>query len=181
MVVSPRTRYAQADGAEIAFQVLGDGPTDILMLTGGTTPIDCVDEEPRMARFHRRLASMGRLIRFDRRGIGQSDRGSPGSPPSHEQWVIDALAVLDAVGSAEANVFAPWTAGPDGIVLASAKPERVSGLVLFCAAARLAWAPDFPFGVAEDLVAPVFDLASDPDAVELGYDFLGHIRALGCG
>jgi len=172
MAASPRTRYTQVDGVEIAFQVLGDGPTDILMLTGGTTPIDCVDEEPRMARFHRRLASMGRLIRFDRRGIGQSDRGSPASPPSNEEWARDAIAVLDAVGSTKATVIAPFTAGPDGIVLAASEPERVSGLVLFCTSARAAWAPDFPFGVAGDLMDSVFDLASDPDAVELGFDLL---------
>ena len=172
MAASPRTRYTQVDGIEIAFQVLGDGPTDILMLTGGTTPIDCVDEEPRMARFHRRLASTGRLIRFDRRGIGQSDRGSHRAPPSHEEWARDATAVLDAVGSGEATVIAPFTAGPFGIVLAASQPERVSGLVLFCTAARVAWAPDFPFGVTEDVIVPTLDLAADPDAVELGFDAL---------
>ena len=96
---SSRTRYATCDDVEIAYQVVGDGPIDILLYTGGTTPIDCVDEEPSMARFQRRLATVGRLIRFDRRGVGLSDRGSPSNPPTEAQWVEDAVAVLDAVGS----------------------------------------------------------------------------------
>jgi class 3 adenylate cyclase len=131
--------------------VLGDGPVDLLLLTGGTTPIDCVDEEPRMARFHRRLATFGRLIRFDRRGIGQSERGSPADPPTPEDWAEDATAVMDAAGSEQAVVIAPWTAARDGIVLTTTRPERIRSLVLI------------------DLVRRV---GTDPDAVELGYDML---------
>ena len=94
-----RTRYAKCGDLDIAYQVLGAGPIDSLVYSGTGIPIDCVDEEPSMARFHRRLATFSRLIRFDRRGFGSSDRGSISSPPTQEQWVDDALAVLDSVGS----------------------------------------------------------------------------------
>jgi pimeloyl-ACP methyl ester carboxylesterase len=78
---STRTRYAKAGEVDVAYQVLGDGPIDLLLYIGAIIPIDCMDEEPSLARFHRRLTSFARLVRFDRRGIGLSDRGSPSSPP----------------------------------------------------------------------------------------------------
>ena len=116
---STRTRYATCSDVEVAYQVLGDGPIDILLYTGGTTPIDCVDEEPAMARFQRRLATVGRLIRFDRRGVGLSDRGSPSNPPTEAQWVEDAVAVLDTVGSRRAVVIAPFVSSGVGLLMAA--------------------------------------------------------------
>ena len=107
-----RTRYAKCGDADVAYQVLGDGSIDLLLYTGANVPIDCMDEEPSMARFQRQLASFGRLIRFDRRGTGLSERGSASAPPTREQWIQDAVAVLDAVGSAQAAVLAPWLNGP---------------------------------------------------------------------
>ena len=71
---------------EIAYQVLGEGPIDPLPHTGQLIPIDCMDEEPSMARFQRRLAWFGRLLRFGKRGIGLSDRGSAPAHPTHGQW-----------------------------------------------------------------------------------------------
>lgn len=70
MATTAKTRYATCGGVDIAYQVLGDGPLDLLAYSGGLVPIDCVDEEPSMARFHRRLASFSWLVRFDRRGGG---------------------------------------------------------------------------------------------------------------
>src|SRR5579863_3385588 len=103
-----RTRYTQVGEADIAYQVLGDGPVDLLLFTGAIIPIECMDEEPSMARFVRRLATFGRLIRFDQRGVGLSDRGSPSAVPNGRDWVDDAVAVLDAAGSQRAAVLAPY-------------------------------------------------------------------------
>ena len=147
-----RTRYATCGDADIAYQVLGGGPLDLLLFTGAVVPIECVDEEPSMARFQRRLASFSRLIRFDRRGVGLSERGSPTSPPTFEQWTEDAVAVLDAVGSDRAVVVAPFIDSAKGLLLAAVHPERVSSLVVINGAARALWAPDYPFGVAQSLV-----------------------------
>lgn len=80
MAQAPRTRYATCGEVDIAYQVFGDGPTDLLVLPGPSIPIDTVDAEPSMYRFHRRLASFGRVIRYDQRGIGLSSRVS--SPDS---------------------------------------------------------------------------------------------------
>jgi class 3 adenylate cyclase len=175
-VASPtRTRYATCGDVEIAYQVFGDGPIDLLLYTGGTTPIDCVDEEPAMARFQRRLASVGRVIRFDRRGVGLSDRGSPSNPPTEEQWVEDAVAVLDAVGSRRSVVLAPFVASPIGLLMASTHPDRVISLILVNGAARAAWAPDYPDGMPESMIELGMRLGAEPDAVEQGYDNLALI------
>jgi len=169
---SNRTRYAKAGDVDIAYQVLGEGPLDLLLFTGGIIPIECMDEEPSMARFQRRLTSFGRLLRFDRRGMGLSDRGSPSTPPSLEQWVQDAMAVLDAVGSERAAVLAPWISSSHGIVLAATHPERVSRLVVVNGLARLMWAPDYPHGLHQSVVDRLMLSGSEPDAVEQGVDIL---------
>ncbi len=175
MASPTRTRYATCGDVEIAYQVLGDGPIDLLLYTGGTTPIDCVDEEPSMARFQRRLASVGRVIRFDRRGVGLSDRGSPSNPPTEEQWVEDAVAVLDAVGSERSVVLAPFVASPIGLLMAATHPDRVTRLILVNGSARAAWAPDYPDGMPESMIELGMRLGADPDAVEQGYDNLALI------
>src|SRR5262249_61904656 len=78
----PRTLYAKSDDTYLAYQVLGDGPLDVVLLSEGFISIDSVDEEPSLARFHRRVASFSRLLRFDRRGVGLSDPASPSNPPT---------------------------------------------------------------------------------------------------
>lgn len=109
---STRTRYAKCGDMDIAYQVLGEGPIDLLLLTGAVIPIDCMDDEPSMARFQRRLSAFGRLLRFDGLGIGLSDRGSPSAPPTLEQRAQAAVAVLDAVGSERAAVLAMFLDSP---------------------------------------------------------------------
>ena len=175
MAPSTRTRYATCDEVDVAYQVLGDGPIDILLYTGGTTPIDCVDEEPAMARFQRRLATVGRLIRFDRRGVGLSDRGSPSNPPTEAQWVEDAVAVLDAVGSRRAVVVAPFVSSGVGLLMAATHPDRVASLIIVNGAARAAWAPDYPEGIPQSMVDLGMRFGAEPDAVEQGYDNLAII------
>src|ERR1700761_6971642 len=101
---------------DIAYQVFGDGPIDLLVLPGPLIPIDCVDQEPSMYRFHRRLASFGRVIRLDQRGVGMSSRVSL-DVIGPEYWAKDAIAVLDAVGSEHATIIAPGFASMTGLVL----------------------------------------------------------------
>ncbi|MBV8462691.1 MAG: hypothetical protein JO368_05315 [Acidimicrobiales bacterium] len=170
-----RTRYTTAGDVEIAYQVLGDGPLDLLLYTGAVVPIDCMDDEPSMHRFQRRLSSFARLIRFDKRGRGLSDRGTVANPPSYEDWVADGLAVLDAIGSEKAAVLAPYLDSPTGLLLAARHPDRVSSLVVVNGAARFRWAPDYPHGATDDVVAEMMSLTPDPDALDQGYDVLAFV------
>lgn len=101
MATGTRTRYAHYGDIDIAYQVLGQGPLDVLLFTGAAIPIECIDEEPSMARFQRRLASFGRLLRFDVRGTGLSDRGSASTPPTSEQWAQDAPRFWMPSGASE--------------------------------------------------------------------------------
>jgi class 3 adenylate cyclase/pimeloyl-ACP methyl ester carboxylesterase len=166
-----RTRYATSRGADIAYQVLGEGPVDLLLFTGLSVPIDVMDEEPGLARYLRRLSSFGRLIRFDRQGIGLSDRGSHLDPPTPQRGAEDGLAVLDHLGSTSAVVIAPYQAAPEGILLAAMAPERIAGLVLLNGTARFVRGDGYPYGV-DLLNAPDFATMVEPDAVEQGLDVL---------
>jgi len=175
-----RTRYAKCGDVDIAYQVLGDGPRDLLLFTGAIIPIDCMDEEPSMARFQRRLASFGRFIRFDQRGVGLSDRGSPSAPPTADDWVNDAVAVLESVGSSQATVVAPYLSAAEGIALAGRHPERIASLVVINGAARLISAPDYPYGVSPELFASLNQVV-EPDAVEQGIDMIAMIAPSATG
>src|SRR4051812_24053767 len=139
--------YARGSGAHIAYEATTAGLRDILVVTDGFISIDAMRGEPRMARCMERLASFGRLIRFDRRGIGLSDPVAPNAPPTLEQWVDDAIAVLDAVGSERAVILASSDASPVGLMIAATRPSRVQSLVLVNAYARLFWDVDYPIGV----------------------------------
>lgn len=171
---APRTRYATCGEIDIAYQVFGDGPIDLLVLPGPLIPIDCVDLEPSMYRFHRRLASFCRVIRFDQRGIGLSSR-VPSDMLGPESWAQDAIAVMNAVGCERATIFAPGFTSLAGIVLAADHPERVTSLVIANGAARTLRGPDYPIG-AELADADQFTtVGMEPDAVEQGFDMLGII------
>jgi len=163
----PITRYARAsDGAHIAYQVIGDGPIDLLEPSGGSyISIEVRDEEPRWFQFERRLASFSRLIRFDPRGIGLSDPISLSSPPSIEDSVSDAEAVLDAAGSDRAAILGHGRGGMVSILLSATRPERVTAQVLAHTFARLTQAPDYPEGVPASVFS---DFASGVLRVEGG-------------
>ncbi|HLN17672.1 MAG TPA: adenylate/guanylate cyclase domain-containing protein [Acidimicrobiales bacterium] len=137
-------RYARTpDGLHVAYQVLGDEPLDLLVLPSSFIPVNSLDEEPSLARFHRRLASFSRLLRFDFRRMGLSDP-MPLDDLHHGELVEDALAVLDAAGSTSAAVLAPGVSSLIAISLAAAYPERVSSLVVVNGTARIMPAPDYP-------------------------------------
>jgi len=109
----PETRYAKtADGVHIAYQTVGDGPVDIAFVVGWTSHIELMWKEPTLARFLSRLAAFSRLILFDKRGMGLSDRVPDDRLPSLEVRMDDARAVMDAVGSERAIVMGVSEGGP---------------------------------------------------------------------
>jgi pimeloyl-ACP methyl ester carboxylesterase len=141
-----------ADGARLAFEVSGDGPVDLLELStaGPSLSIDSTDEQPLWRRYEERLAAIGRLIRYDARGVGLSDPYDRATPITPELLRDDALAVLDAAGVDRAYLVATMPGAWAAVSLAATWPERVRGLVLIHAVARAFAAPDYPIGVPEE-------------------------------
>ena len=129
-MLAPTVRYAWVDDNSLAYQVVGDGPPDLVYLQGYCSHLDLAWESPHLSRFLRHLSERCRLIAMDRRGWGLSDRFSPGAVPPLETLAADALAVMDDAGSDRAVVFASWDCGPIAMLLAAAHPDRVAGLVL---------------------------------------------------
>jgi len=169
MPVFSERRYARNGALHIAYEVVGDGPIDLLYLAGGNTSIDSFDEEPRLSRFGRRLASFTRLIRMDFRGVGLSDPISPSQPQSVEERVGDALAVLDAVGSERTAVYGSDEGALVGMVMAATHPHRIAALVLFNAFARQVRDDDYPWGVPRHLAEAFAEgnLSGEIDAAAL--------------
>lgn len=148
---TPETRYAKtADGVHIAYEVAGDGPVDIVFVMGWTSHIELMWEEPSLARFLTRLASFSRLILFDKRGMGLSDRVPDDRLPSLEVRMDDARAVMDAVGSERAAVFGVSEGGPMATLFAATYPERTIALVLFGTVACWKPAADYAWPVSTD-------------------------------
>lgn len=147
MAGSPVTRYARSGDVNIAYQVLGDGPFDLVFVPGWITHLEHSWEEPALARFLSRLASFSRLILFDKRGTGLSDRTTDIAPI--EQRIDDIRAVMDAAGSQTAALFGVSEGGPLTALFAATYPERIRALVLYGTFARVLWAPDYPWGVDE--------------------------------
>jgi class 3 adenylate cyclase len=131
----PRTTYVKVGDARIAYQVVGEGPVDLLYMPSIGDCIDVRWDWQPYATFLHRLASFTRVIAFDRRGVGASDPVSLDAAPSWERWVEDATAVLDAVAAEQVAVLAWADAGPTGILFAATQPARTQALVLANAAA----------------------------------------------
>jgi class 3 adenylate cyclase len=157
--VAPETRYARLQGDRIAYQVLGDGPPDLLLAPGSFGHLDIAWEDPGISLFFRTLASFSRLIVFDRRGTGVSDPLAPAPVPPWESCAQELAAVLDEVGAERAALLAEVDAGPTAIFFAATKPDRTSALILAHTTARFVAAGDYPIGlpaeVAEELVAQI--------------------------
>ncbi len=142
--------YARSGDIRIAYQVVGDGPLDLVLVHGWVCSFQPGWENPKLARFYRRLASLGRLILFDKRGTGLSDRVSAERLPDLETRMDDVRAVLDAVDSRRAVVLGVSEGGSMSTLFAATHPERALGLVLMGTFARRMLAPDYSFGVTED-------------------------------
>jgi pimeloyl-ACP methyl ester carboxylesterase/class 3 adenylate cyclase len=141
----PETRYAKAaDGVHVAYQVVGRGPVDMVFVMGWVTNVEAIWEEPNFARFLDRLSTFSRLILFDKRGVGLSDRVPEDRLPNLETRMDDVRAVMDAVGSDRAVVFGVSEGGPMSILFAATYPERTVALVLYGTVADFtARAPDY--------------------------------------
>jgi len=139
--MAPRTQYARSGDIHIAYQVIGDGPIDLVYVPSWMSQVEVYWEEPRIARYFERLASFSRLIMFDRRGTGLSDPVQ--GTPTLEEQMDDVVAVLDAAGSKEASVFAWLEGGAMAALFAATHPGRTRGLVLYEAMPKMSWAPDY--------------------------------------
>jgi pimeloyl-ACP methyl ester carboxylesterase len=142
----PETRYARSGDVHIAYQVVGDGPIDLVVVTGFVSHLEEAWEDPGWARFIQRLASFARLILFDKRGTGMSDRVPDHALPSLEQRMDDVRAVMDAAGLERAALFGLSEGSPMCSLFAATYPGRVLSLILYGSYARRLWAPDYPWG-----------------------------------
>jgi class 3 adenylate cyclase len=144
VVDAPETRFARLGDDRIAYQVLGEGPLDLVYTTGNGEVVDTLWECPAYARLLVRLTSFSRLITFDRRGMGASDPAPTEGSANWETWADDARAVLDAVGSEHAAFLASSDGGPTAMLFAASHPARTRALVLFNTSARFRTDADYP-------------------------------------
>ena len=148
MTTRPETKYTKSGDVHIAYQVSGDGPLDLVCVPGFVSHLEAQWEYPSSARLLDRLGSFSRLIRFDKRGTGLSDRESV--VPTLEQRMEDVRAVMDAVGSKRAALFGISEGGPMCCLFAATYPERTKALIFYGSFARILWAPDHPIGMTEE-------------------------------
>jgi pimeloyl-ACP methyl ester carboxylesterase len=140
----PKTQYANVGDISIAYQVVGDGPIDLVYAQGWLSNVEYAWESPHYADFLNKLGRFSRLLLFDKRGTGLSERDV--GFPTLEQRTEDISAVLDAVGSERAALFGVSEGGNMSALFAATFPERTHGLVLCGTSARGSWAPDYPWG-----------------------------------
>ena len=146
----PKTRYAKSGEVNIAYQVVGEGPRDLVFVPGWVSNIEVFWEEPSVVRFLERLASFARLILFDKRGTGLSDRVA--DMPALEVRMDDVRAVMDSVGSREAAVFGYSEGGQMCALFAATHRVRTSALIMHGSYARLLAAADYPWGRSPELM-----------------------------
>src|SRR5439155_194550 len=152
--VQPETRYARREDGYVAYQVVGDGPLDLVFIPSWARNVEVMWEEPSIARFFPRLSTFSRVLCFDKRGTGISDPVPLAALPTLEQWEDDVLAVMDAVGSQRAAVVGHAEGGPMAMLFAASHPERTVALVLMETFARLRRDVDYPHGIPSTQVDP---------------------------
>jgi class 3 adenylate cyclase len=144
-----KTRYARSHEGSIAYQVVGDGPLDVVVVPGFVSNVEYIWELPGVSAILNRFASYARLIIWDKRGTGLSDPVM--GPPPLDERMDELLAVLDAAGSERAALFGVSEGGPLSVLFAATYPQRVSALALYGAAPRITWAPDCTWGLPPEL------------------------------
>jgi class 3 adenylate cyclase len=153
--VQPETRYARLGRDRIAYQVIGQGPPDLVLAVGVT--VDVAWEDPGVARFLRTLASFSRVILFDRRGSGASDPLPADPLPPWESYAEELDAVMDAVGSERAGFFADLQDGPTVLLFAGTRPARTSALILVHTSAKFVASDDYPIGIPAQTAEALLD------------------------
>ena len=141
----PQTLFTRSGNVHIAYQVVGEGPFDLVYIPGWVSHVELGWEEPTKASFLERLASFSRLIVFDKRGTGLSDRVPDAQLPTHEERMDDIRAVMDAAGSERAAIFGFSEGGNLAALFAATYPQRTTALVMFGSFAKRIWAPDYPW------------------------------------
>jgi class 3 adenylate cyclase len=156
MTAVPTTQYARNGDIHLAYQVLGDGPPDLVIVqTGPSSHMDHQWDEPAAARTLRRLASFSRLIMYDTRGVGLSDPVGTAGIPTMQDDVEDLRVILDAVGAERAVLLGMYAGGGTCLMFAATHPERVEALVLLSTFARLRRDDAYPIGVEDEVVDQV--------------------------
>ena len=143
--MGPLTRYARSGDVNIAYQVIGEGPFDLVYVPGWVTNLEYGWESPLVARYYQRLASFSRLILFDKRGTGLSDRVPNTALPTLEQRMDDVRAVMDAVGSERAAVMGHSEGGNMCVLFAATYPDRTIALVTFGIYVKRIPSPEYPW------------------------------------
>ena len=157
--VAVETRYAKSGALSIAYQVVGEGPFDIVLVQGFVSHVELAWETPNFAAIYKRLSSFGRLIVFDKRGTGLSDRTM--RLPSLEERMDDVRAVMDAAGSERAAIIGVSEGGPMSLLFAATYPERTAALVLWATFARQLHAGDYPIGIRAEQAERVYKLVEE--------------------
>jgi class 3 adenylate cyclase len=147
--MAPKTRYARSGDVNIAYQVVGEGPIDLVYVPGWVSNIETAWEDPHVSRFLERLASFSRLILFDKRGTGLSDRVSISELPTLEQRMDDVRAVMDAADSERAALFGASEGGVMCTLFAATYPDRTAALVIYGSYAKGTATAEYPHGLAE--------------------------------
>jgi class 3 adenylate cyclase len=150
VITRPQVKYARSGDVRIAYQVIGSGPIDLVFVPGFAWHLEVLWEEPGVRRFFERLASFCRMVLFDKREQGLSDR--IGKPPTLEDTMDDIQAVMDAAGMERAALFGISEGGPASILFAATYPDRTSALCLYGSFARLLVADDYEQGIPEEVV-----------------------------
>lgn len=145
MQAIPETHYVESGGANIAYQVSGQGPVDLVFVMGWVSHLEYFWTEPRFARFLQRLSSFARVVLFDKRGTGLSDRVPLDRLPTIEQRIEDVHAVMNKIGSRRAVICGISEGGCMSAVFAATYPERASALIMIGTYARRLWAADYPW------------------------------------
>lgn len=188
----PETRYARSDGLSIAYQIVGDGPLDVVLIPGFISHVDLNWEFPPLAEALRRLSKVARVLVFDKRGTGLSDREF--GHGTLEERMDDVRAVMDAAGMERVSIYGISEGAPISLLFAATFPERVERLALFGGFARIAWAPDYPEGTEQDAFVRFLDrlerrwgsgevfrnFVSHPRDPEAASRFLERLERYGC-
>jgi DNA-binding SARP family transcriptional activator/pimeloyl-ACP methyl ester carboxylesterase len=144
----PRTRYVETNGIHLAFQTVGSGPPDVVLVPGFVSHVERIWEDSRCRAWIAAVSHIGRLILFDRRGVGLSDR--IGARPTVEATAQDVLAIMNAVGSRRALLVGSSEGGPGCIRFAVDHPDRLAGVILWASLAKGSFAPDYPFALTAE-------------------------------
>jgi pimeloyl-ACP methyl ester carboxylesterase len=149
---SGEIRYANSGGVNVAYQVSGAGPVDLVLVGGWVTHIEAAREDPGIERFQDSLRRFSRVVDFDKRGTGLSDRVPDAQLPTMEERMDDIRAVMDAVGLERASLFGFSEGGSLAMLFAATYPHRTASLVLWGSFGSMVRRPDYPWGLTEEQI-----------------------------